>query len=109
MDIKSKIMTFCFQTVQRLLYNTNASWMETTFALLRRVGGMGLDKHLFLMQLQDDNRVDLISFYKSTMEAWKVFIISLSSDEPVGLWLFEEPVFFNSLLQSRLMTAQSLR
>ncbi len=70
---------------------------------------MGLDKHLFLMQLQDDDRVDLTSFYKSTLEAWKVFTISRSSDEPAGLWLFEEPVFSNSLLQSRLMSAKSLR
>ncbi len=67
---------------------------------------MGLDKHLFLMQLQDDDRVDLTSFYKSTLEAWKVFTISRSSDEPAGL---VEPVFSNSLLQSRLMSAKSLR
>ncbi len=108
-DIKARIMTFRLQTVQKLLYHNNASWMETTFALLRRTGGMGLDKHLFLMQLQDDDRVDLTSFYKSTLEAWKVFTISCSSDEPAGLWLFEEPVFSNSLLQSRLMFAKSLR
>ncbi len=62
-----------------------------------------------LMQLQDDDLVDLTSFYKSTLEAWKVFAISRSFDEPAGLWLFEEPVFFNSLLRSRPMYAQSLR
>ncbi|KAL1268847.1 hypothetical protein QQF64_034210 [Cirrhinus molitorella] len=80
--------------------------METAIALLWRVGGMRLDKHLF--QLQDDFWADLTSFYKSTMEAWKVFTISRSSDEPAGLWLFEEPIFFNSLLQSRLMSVHSL-
>lgn len=68
-DIKSRIITFRLQAIQRLLYHTNASWMETAFALLRRVGGMGLDKHLFLMQLQDEDRVDLTSFHKSAMEA----------------------------------------
>lgn len=109
MDMKSRIMTFRLQIFQRLLYYNNASWMKTAFALLGRAGGMGLDKHLFPMQLQDDDRVDLTSFYKSTLEAWKVFTITRSSDEPAGLWLFEEPVFFNSLLQSRLMSAQSLR
>lgn len=83
--------------------------METAVVLLRRAGGKGLDKHMFLMQLQDDDRVDITSFYKSKMEAWKVFTISCSSDEPAGLWLFEEPAFFKSLLQARLKSAQSLR
>lgn len=62
---------------------------------------MGLDKHMFLMQLQDDDRVDITSFYKSKMEAWKVFTISCSSDEPAGLWLFEEPVFFQIFVTSK--------
>lgn len=53
-DMKSRIMTFHLQTVQILFYHTNACWRETAFALLRKVGGMELDKHLFLMQLQDE-------------------------------------------------------
>ncbi len=35
---------------------------------------MGLDKHLFLMQLQDDDRVDLTSFYKSSQVKSPLFI-----------------------------------
>jgi len=70
---------------------------------------MGLDKHLFLMELQNDDRVNLTSFYKLALEAWKVFAISRSSDTHAGLWLFEEPLFFNDFLPSRLMSGPSLR
>ncbi len=38
---------------------------------------MGLDKHLFLMELQNDDCVNLTSFYKSVLEAWKVFTIGV--------------------------------
>lgn len=69
---------------------------------------MGLDKHLFLMELQNDDCVNLTSFYKSVLEAWKVFTISRSSDTHHGLWLFEEPLFLNDFLPSRLMSGLSL-
>lgn len=70
---------------------------------------MGLDKHLFLMELQIDDRVTLTFFYKSVLEAWKVFTISRTSNIHAGLWLFEEPLFLNYFLPSRLMSGPSLR
>lgn len=48
-DIKTRIMAFRFQTAKRLLYGVDVSWSEVACALLRRAGGMGLDRHLFLM------------------------------------------------------------
>lgn len=108
-DIKSRIMTFRLQAAQRLLYDNNSAWMDTAKALLRKAGGMGFDKHLFLMQLQEAAMVDLTPFYRSVLEAWKVFSISRPSDLPVGFWLLEEPLFFNSFLPSRLLTSENVR
>lgn len=68
-DIKARIMTFCLQTAQRLLYNSYFAWMNTATALLRRVGGIGLDKYLFLRHLQESELVDLTTYYKSMLEA----------------------------------------
>ncbi len=108
-DIRSRITAFRLQAAQRLLYHMDVSWLKTASALLRQVINMGLDKHLFLMELQNDDRVNLTSFYKSVLEAWKVFTISRSSFHVhhAGLWHFEEPLFLNDFLPSRLMSALS--
>ncbi|XP_051565728.1 SH3 and cysteine-rich domain-containing protein 3-like [Myxocyprinus asiaticus] len=39
--------------------------------LLRKAGDIGLDKHLFLMQLQEAQMKDLTSFCQLVLEAWK--------------------------------------
>ncbi len=46
-DIRSRLMAFRLQAAQRLLYNSDIAWLNTAVALLRKVGNMGLDKHLF--------------------------------------------------------------
>lgn len=53
-DVKSRIMTFCLQTAQRLLYKTNSAWMDTAKALLRKAGGMGFDKPFVFNALTRD-------------------------------------------------------
>jgi len=108
-DIRARIMAFRLQATQRLLYDTDASWQNTACALLRRVRGMGLDKHLFLMELQNEDRVKLTVCYKSVLEAWTVFTISRTPNTHAGLWLFEEPLFLNDFLPSRLVSGPSLR
>ncbi len=50
-DIRSRLMAFRLQAAQRLLYNSDIAWLNTAVALLRKAGNMGLDKHLFLMEL----------------------------------------------------------
>ncbi len=45
---------------------------------------MGLDKHLFLMHLQESELVDLTPFYKSMLEAWKVITVTRSPDYQLG-------------------------
>ncbi len=47
MDIKSKVAAFRLQTAQRLLYHQSQNWAEIACVLLKRVGQMNLDRHLF--------------------------------------------------------------
>lgn len=108
-DIKARIMAFRLKAVQRLLYNKDFAWMNTALALLRKAGGMGLDKHLFLMNLQESELVDLTPFYKSVLEAWKVFSVARQPDLLAGPWLLEEPLFLNSFLPTHLLSSECLR
>lgn len=95
--------------IRSRMYHMDLSWLKTASALPRRVRIMGLNKHLFLMELQYDDCVNLTSFYKSVLEAWKVFTISRSSDTHARLWLFEEPIYLDDFLPSILMSGLSLR
>lgn len=52
-DIRSRIMTFHLQATLSLLYNRSISREHTETSLLRRAGGMGLDKQLFLIKRQE--------------------------------------------------------
>jgi len=61
-DIRSRIKAFRLQTVKKLLYGEDVSWAGIACTLLRRAGNMGLDRHLFLM---DINKIDLTGIYSS--------------------------------------------
>ena len=67
------------------------------------------DKHLFLMTTPEAVLAGLTPFYRSMLEAWKVFSASRTADTPVGMWLFEEPLFFNPFLPSALLSSAVLR
>ena len=45
MDVGSRATAFRLQAAQRLLYKRDVSWGE-------KAGGLGLDRHLFLMELE---------------------------------------------------------
>lgn len=63
----------CFQdqAVQRFLYDKDVLWEKTASAIMRRVGGFGLDKQLFLMNLEEINVSELTVFYRSMLQTWK--------------------------------------
>lgn len=73
MDIKSKVAAFRLQTAQRLLYHQSQNWAEIACALLKRVGRMNLDRHLFLINLKEVDFNGLPSFYTSVLNAWQIF------------------------------------
>ena len=71
MDIRSKMMTFRLQTVQRLLYQCGLWWQETAEQLLKRISRLGYNKQLFLVRLDEVELTGLSSFYTSVLGVWQ--------------------------------------
>ena len=108
-DIQSRIASFRLQTAQKLLYKCGPSWLDTARLLLRRAGRLGYDKQLFLLRTEDVDLNGLTSFYNSVLQAWQVLQYSRDVKETPGMWLFEEPLFFNNFLGTRTLQSASLR
>lgn len=109
MDIRSRVKAFRLQTVKGLLYGEDVSWAEVACNLLRKAGNMGLDRHLFLM---DINRMDLSRltvFYRSILTAWTVCRVSRGQNGVQRMWLKEEPILFNPALDLNVLKSLSLR
>lgn len=51
----------------------------------------------------------LTSFYSSVLQAWQVFNISREPNEAPGVWLLEEPLFFNRFIRTQTLQSASLR
>lgn len=108
-DVQSKVAAFRLQSAQRILYNHSPSWLNTAQLLLRRAGRLGYDKQLFLVQSTDLILSGLTSFYSSVMQAWQIFHFQRTKDQAPGMWVFEEPLFCNGLLESPALQSASLR
>lgn len=61
-DVRNRICAFRIQAAQRFLYDKDVLWEKTASAIMRRVGGFGLDKQLFLMNLEEINVSELTVF-----------------------------------------------
>ncbi len=109
MDIKSRIKAFRLQTAQRLLYDDNVCWFEIACALSRNAGSMALDRHLFLMDIENLNLTGLTTFYRSILNAWKVFKFSRELSSVQVLWLREEPLLCNPAIDVDLLKSMSLK
>ncbi len=108
-DIRARLRTFRMQTAQRLLYGVDVSWAEVACALLIRAGNMGLDRHLFLMDINRLNLSSLSLFYRSILKSWTLFTLSLSADSTQKLWLKEEQLLFNSALELDVFKSDTFR
>ena len=51
----------------------------------------------------------LTPFYESVMQAWRVLVKSCKAGTSPGMWLFEEPLFHNTAIQSSVLGSASLR
>ncbi len=108
-DVKSRIVSFRLQTVQKLLYQEGLSWIQTACAFLQKVERFGLDKHLFLMEMDGLKLDNLTFFYKSMIQAWsKVLKVERNLNES-GDWINEEPLFNNPLIRTRFLSSVSIR
>jgi len=101
-NLKSRYAAFRLKTVQRFLYHQDQNWMEVACALLKRVGCLGLDRHLFLMDLKKDLN-GFTPFYASALQVWQFMSVGR-----VNVWDLEEPLFFNGLLSIEFLNAGTL-
>ncbi len=84
------------------------AWAKTASVFLK-AGGLDLDRHLFLMMLEEVSLSELPIFYKSMLLAWRtVFRVERAVDDQ-GFWTPEEPLFFNPMIQTRLLSSVSVR
>lgn len=108
-DIRSRIKTFRLQTAKRLLYGKDVSWTGVACALLRKAGNMGLDRHFFLMDTQGMDLSGLTPFYQSMLKAWKILNVSRNLQDVRGLWMREEPLLYNPVVDLDNLKSSTMR
>jgi len=92
--IESKILAMRLQTLQRLLYcSTPLRWVTFGLSILSDLGGIGLDKQLFLMEkpFEEKAHVFFPNFYISVIKSWNYFNFSRTEEVHYGI---SEPLFF---------------
>lgn len=98
-DLESRVTAFRLQAAQKLLYNKESCWGTVACTILRRAGGLGLDRQLFIMNHDGLNLSGLSDFYAAVLKAWGCLRPTRSSGLEAGPWVWEEPIFHNPLLQ----------
>ena len=107
-DLASRVAAFRLQAAQRLLYHEDVCWREPACSLLRRIGGMGLDRHWFLMEPGNLCSEGCTDFYKSVLRAWRGLRISREWGMVPIQWVQEEPLFHNQLIPTPAAFSNSL-
>eukprot|EP00064_Thunnus_orientalis_P008015 superscaffoldBa00000926_g8037 len=77
--------------------------------ILLAAGHLRYSKQLFLLRQEEADLTGLPSFYTSVLDAWKIPKATRDLAAMGGLWLFEEPLFFNSFIQTQTLSSASLR
>uniref|UniRef100_A0A3P9LKP2 Reverse transcriptase domain-containing protein n=1 Tax=Oryzias latipes TaxID=8090 RepID=A0A3P9LKP2_ORYLA len=108
-DISARVAAFRLRTAQRLLHGFGLPWLDTACVLLRKAGGYGFDKHLFLPQLHTLDLTGLSLFYCSVLQAWRLLLCKREMVSTPGIWLFEEPIFGNDLFNSQILVSATMR
>lgn len=97
--LESKILAMRLHTLQKLLYcSGKVPWVDFGLHILKNIGGIGLDKQLFLMQKSFVEKTHCLpfSFYISVIKSWDCFKLLRQEDEHYGI---AEPLFFNPLFE----------
>lgn len=97
--IESKILAMRLQTLQRLLYcSAHLRWVPFGLSILTDLGGIGLDKQLFLMEKPFEEKAICLfpNFYMSVIKSWKYLSFSRTEDLHYGV---SEPLFFNPFMK----------
>ena len=94
-DVESRVAAFRLQAAQRLLYVEGLNWAGAACHILRKAGRLGLDRHLFLMELKGVDLSGLTPFYQAMLKAWTVFKTHRMESSETSYWGDEEPLFNN--------------
>ncbi|KAK3508637.1 hypothetical protein QTP70_001184 [Hemibagrus guttatus] len=92
-QLASRTAAFCLQFLQRLLTGPkDLIWRLVAHGLLHKVGGLRLDRTLFLMDTKTLDVSGLPSFYRGLFKIWNCF---RKRNKGCGTlhWLLEEPRF----------------
>lgn len=91
--LSSRGATFHFQFLQRFLCGpTDLVWRPLTCAILSQCGGLGLDRSLFLMDLQQLHIKEFPEYYRGVFKVWTKFKKVRLGHHCSAFWLLQEPV-----------------
>ena len=91
--LASRTAAFRLQFIQRLLAGPNELvWRAVSYTILHTVGGLGLDRALFLMSTKTLDIAGLPVFYRGLFKIWDFFKVNKQAGSALH-WLLEEPLF----------------
>jgi len=97
----SRGATFRFQFVQRFLCGTaDLVWRPLACTILNQLGGLGLNRKLFLMDLKQLNTSGLLNFYSGLLKVWNLFKTERTEHHSALYWLLQEPVMYGTRLSA---------
>ncbi len=107
--LSSRGATFRFQFVQRFLCGPkDLVWRPLACTILNKLGGLGLDRTLFLMDLRQLNTSGLPSFYRGLFKVWNLFKKERTEHHSSLYWLLQEPVVYGTRLSATGQIGPSL-
>ncbi|KAK3521761.1 hypothetical protein QTP70_016222, partial [Hemibagrus guttatus] len=107
-QLASRTAAFRLQFLRRLLTGPkDLIWRPVAHGLLHKVGGLGLDRTLFLMDTKTLDVSGLPSFYRGLFKIWNCF---RKRNKGCGTlhWLLEEPLIHGGRLEISGVTAPAL-
>lgn len=107
--LNSRGATFRFQFVQRFLCGpVDLVWRPLACTILNQLGGLGLNRTLFLMDLKQLNTSGLPSFYRGLFKVWNLFKTERTEHHRSLYWLLQEPVVYGTRLSAACQIGPSL-
>ncbi len=98
-NLQSRTAAFRLQFIQRLLLGpTDFSWRATACAILRRLGGLQLDKALFLLDPLKLDFANVPIFYRNLFRVWSLFNHQRAPSMNSLFWLLNEPIIHGARL-----------
>ncbi len=96
-NVQSRTAAFRMRFIHRLLYGScNSNWKAVACEILKSLGGLGLDKSLFLMDPQKVDTSGAPIFYKNIFKVWNLFGAVIGQNSRSLFWLLQEPLIYGT-------------